>query len=278
MPLISNVGTTPTSVSADNKLSTLFNTHTTTMLPDGNEDLGIGINDDHTSPKLHIVYLIGIGVTTGIIFLMCFIILILLLALSVRHLRNKNNTCVGNEEQSIPKRTLSPGYSSENCSLSFLPIDSTSRLNLLAFRRQEAARRLGSAPNIVMEGRSRGFFQTSMEDMPDSDMYVEIPPRVDIPSKWRGTMGCTSASNPSLGAYSEPWRPPLKENSSYMILHSANPPLLHVYDEVHNSTTLRPCEYEVPAPSTPSCSSTQPTPVPHGEDNPQTDKVIYEEI
>ncbi len=112
---------------------------------------------------------------------------------------------------------------------------------------------MSSAPKTVIESRSSGFFRTSMEDMPDSDMYVVISPRVDIPSKRRGTMGCTSASNPSLGAYSEPWRPPLKENSSYMILHSANPPLLHVYDEVHNSTTLRPCEYEMPASCTPSC-------------------------
>ncbi len=108
---------------------------------------------------------------------------------------------------------------------------------------------MSSAPKIVMESRSSGFFRTSMEDMPDSDMYVEIPPRVDIPSKWRGTMGCTSASNPSLGAYSEPWRPPLKENSSYILeassaeelqqhnvsQHNTDPPLFHLYDEVHNS-------------------------------------------
>ena len=239
MPLTRDFGPTPTSKSAKDN-----STHVTAMSPDNtstrsfpdsssaysnDEGIGIVVSNDHTSPEFHIVYLIGIGITTAIIALMCLFILALLVALSIRHNRNKNKTCVSNEEQSVPRRTLSPGYSSENCSLSFLPIDSTSRLNLLAFRRQEAARNLGSAPNIVMEGKSQGFFQTSMEDMPDSDMYVEIPPRVNIPNKRRGTMGCTSASNPSLGAYSEPWRPPLKENSSYMILHSANPPLLHVY-------------------------------------------------
>ena len=188
---------------------------------------------------------------------------------------NRSKKCVVNELHSSPNTALSKGYSSENCSLSFLPIDSTSRLNLLAFRRQEAVRSMGSAPDIIVE--SGGLYQTNVEDMPDSDMYVEIPPRIHL-AKSKAAMGYASASNPSLGAFSDPCRP-LKENSSYMVLHSANPEA-HTYDEVPYPivSRRRPCEYEVPTSSTSSCSSTQPTPIPHGEDGFQADKVIYEEI
>ena len=114
--------------------------------------------------------------------------------------------------------------------------------------------------------------------MPDSDTYVEIPPRVLVPSKpCAAALGCTSASNPSLGTYSEPFRPPLKENSSYMVLHSADPAVIHLYDEVPYNFR-QPYEYEVPAPSTPSCSSALPTPTPRCDDNFSPDRVIYEEI
>jgi len=214
------------------------------------------------------------------ILLICFCIVVLLIVITAKMVQYKRKSCVANERQSSPKRTLSPGYSSENCSLSFLPIDSTSRLNLMAFRQQKAACNSGSAPNIISE--QNAFYQTNPNDMPDSDMYVEIPTHVHVPKKpcAAAALGCASASTASLGAYSEPFKPPLKEDSSYMVLHSADPAIIHLYDEVPCSTSniRQPYEYEVPALSTSSCSSTRPTPTPRGEDNFSPDKVIYEEI
>ena len=253
-------------------------TQTTKMSPDNMNTsslLDTPVTHSATNDDYRLYLIIGIAAAVGIIVLMCICMMILLLVICAKLFQNRSKKCVVNELHSSPNTALSKGYSSENCSLSFLPIDSTSRLNLLAFRGQEAARSMGSAPDIIVE--SGGLYQTNIEDMPDSDMYVEIPPRIHL-AKSKAAMGCASASNPSLGTFNDSCRS-LKENSSYMVLHSANPEA-HMHDEVPCPTVLhqQPCEYEVPSSSTPSCSSTQPTPIPHGEDGFQADKVIYEEI
>ena len=252
-----------------------MNTSSLQDLPVTYPGTNFGTNDNYEDYKEHRLYLIiGIAAAVGIIVLMCICMMIILLVICAKLFQNRRKKGVVNEIHSNPKSTLSPGYSCENCSLSFLPIDSTSRLNLLAFRRQEAARSMGSAPDIIVE--SGGLYQTNIEDMPDSDMYVEIPPHVHL-AKSKAAMGFASVSNPSLGTYSDSCRP-LKENSSYMVLHSANPEA-HMYDEVPCPTASQrqPCEYEIPASSTPSCSS-QPTARAHREDSYQADDVIYEEI
>lgn len=240
----------------------------------------------------HRLYLIVGVATAGVIIVLmciCMAIVITLLVICVKKKKGDGGTTDIQPHQNIPQNTISSGYSSGNyssgnCSLSFLPMDTTSRVNLLAFRKQEAARNIGSIPNLVTRGgESRDLYydnnQNQIEDLPDHDTYVEIPPRI---YKVRSTvsLGGTSGSiPPSLSLFGQS-RITLKENPSYLVLHSAKPAEVHEYDEVPfvlNSAGL-PYEYEVPTTTASTSSSARPTPTPYADDVFVDDKVIYEEI
>ena len=210
------------------------------------------------------MYLIIGIVTTGVIVMIFICIAIILVVICLK---------VAWKKREVDNSVQLQQNSSESCSLSFISMDSTSRVNLLAFRKQETPHTFGNtSDSLHVDVSEKGdLYHKNLwaEDM--ADTYIEIHKG--------GTMALcdTSDSSSNLSNLGHNCIT-LKEKSRYSALTGASGAKVHQYDEVPFSVScVPPCEYEVP---TTAAYIPQRLPLmPHTDDDELKDEMnIYEEI